>query len=357
MNNFDTILLPRINDVHVHWRQGQLAHKVAKYSARYCHNVIVMPNTNPPITSDLLSSFRQFYLSCLKKTAPDYLTNVHMTAILNRKTTVREVRDAKLHKAIGFKLYPDDVTTGSKGGITRDWLLNPPDEFIDILKAIRDQGLVLMMHGEMPDQDEHIEYCLDREEKFHHFVEILAATMPGLKFTLEHITTAKSVALIRNLQAAGHCVMGTITAHHLRRITNHILGSKLHPDEYCLPVPKRPQDRDALIEAATSGESCFCFGSDSAPHEPENKYCQHGCAGVFSAPFAAETVVDLFHKHNKLGALENFLVGNAEKFYALPRSNAELVFERSNHIINHEYDGIVTFMRGEKLGWRIREAG
>ena len=45
----------------------------------------------------------------------------------------------------------------------------------------------------------------------------------------------------------------------------------LQPHAYCLPVLKREKHRQAVFDAATSGNPKFFLGTDSAPHAREAK--------------------------------------------------------------------------------------
>ena len=49
------------------------------------------------------------------------------------------------------------------------------------------------------------------------------------------------------------------------------LQGGLQPHAFCLPVLKREEHRRAILSAATSGNSKFFLGTDSAPHAKEAK--------------------------------------------------------------------------------------
>ena len=56
------------------------------------------------------------------------------------------------------------------------------------------------------------------------------------------------------------------------------------------------------------------------------KYCDCGCAGVFSAPALPETLISFFAEHNKLDALPNFASNFGADFYGLPRVQETITF-------------------------------
>ena len=52
----------------------------------------------------------------------------------------------------------------------------------------------------------------------------------------------------------------------------------------------------ALVSAVTSGSKRFFLGTDSAPHERQNKECPCGCAGIFNAPVALSAYAKVFEE-------------------------------------------------------------
>src|SRR5690606_35226096 len=117
----------------------------------------------------------------------------------------------------------------------------------------------------------------------------------------EHITTRDAVAFVR---AAGPRVAATITAHHLLYSRNAMFTGGLCPHFYCLPVLKRERHREALVEAAISGEPKFFLGTDSAPHPRGAKESACGCAGIFTAHAAIELYTMAFERAGALARLE-----------------------------------------------------
>ncbi|MDQ7023797.1 MAG: hypothetical protein Q9M97_10025 [Candidatus Gracilibacteria bacterium] len=106
----------------------------------------------------------------------------------------------------------------------------------------------------------------------------------------------------------------TITLHHLYITLDDVAGGMLEPHLFCKPIAKRPEDREALLKLALSGNSKIMFGSDSAPHPQSAKECSHCSAGIFTSPVALQFLVQLFDKNNSLDNLENFLTNNAKKY-------------------------------------------
>lgn len=342
------LTLPAFTDAHVHLRQGAMTSRVAPFTAECCDNAVAMPNTRPPLHSpESLRDAREDY-----QAAMGTLCRVHLTAKLLPTTTPEDIRASK-GLVVGWKLYPAGGTTHAEDAIPEAWLHDPPKGFLDVVAAIADCGLALLCHGECPSS-----FCLDRETAFLPFWVALSERHPAMSLTLEHISSEDGVNVVRFLASRGRPVLGTITAHHLLRTLDDVVGGKLRPDEFCMPIPKSPKDRRTLVQAATDPGTCFALGSDSAPHEPEAKYCDEGCAGVFSAPVLAESVVEVFEVAGKLDdrqALTAFTSGNANRFYGFAPSGREIVLAQDGRWVAGKRNGVVPWRAGERLPWRLVE--
>ena len=83
---------------------------------------------------------------------------------------------------------------------------------------------------------------------------------------------------------------------------------------------KREEHREALVEAATSGNPKFFLGTDSAPHARDTKETACGCAGVYTAHAALELYAEAFEEAGALDKLEGFASHFGADFYGLPRN-------------------------------------
>lgn len=251
-----TFTLTRPDDWHVHLRDGDVLQDTVRDISRYNGRALIMPNTVPPVTTtDMALAYRERILAAKPRAHFQPL----MTLYLTDNTSPDEIRKAKASGAIvAAKLYPAGATTNSDSGVT------DPKKIYPVLQAMQQEGLLLLVHGEVTTQDIDI---FDREKTF--LETVLAPIVndfPNLKIVLEHITTAEAVAFVKQ---AGENVAATITAHHLLFNRNHMLVGGIRPHFYCLPILKRATHQDALVAAATSGNKKFFLGTDSAPHAQE----------------------------------------------------------------------------------------
>jgi len=336
--NTTTLKILEGDDLHCHFRRGDIMKSVVGFTARQFKRATVMPNTDPPIlTADDIIAYWQ----SLQTIAP--LLWPLMTIQINGDTTPNIVEMAKKHGAVAGKVYPQGVTTNSQNGVLDFKAIYPA------LEKMQEIGMLLLLHGESPDPEI---FCLDRETAFFKTVWDIAKDFPNLKIVLEHITTADAVLFVNSLPEN---IAATITAHHLVLTLDDVVGNLISPHNFCKPIAKRRQDRDALRQAATSGWPKFFFGSDSAPHLKDKKECSHGCAGVFSAPVALQLLTQVFEEQGALDKLENFVSKFGAEFYGLPQSSETITLVKQDWKVPEECNGIVPFMAGQTLRWKVAD--
>jgi dihydroorotase len=244
------------------------------------------------------------------------------------------------------KYYPAGATTNSQAGV-RDLANVYP-----VLEAMERHDLPLLMHGEVTDPAVDI---FDREHAFieRHLIP-LRARFPNLRMVLEHITTRAAVEFVR--QAPAH-VGATITAHHLLLNRNAIFAGGIRPHHYCLPVLKRETHRQALLEAATGGDTHFFLGTDSAPHAREAKEAACGCAGIYTAHAAIELYAEAFEQAGRLDRLEAFASFHGADFYGLPRNRDRITLERTPWAVPEALpfadSTCIPFRAGESIAWSV----
>jgi dihydroorotase len=341
----DSLTIRRPDDWHVHLRDGAMLQGVAEYTARQFARAIVMPNLSPPVTSTAMArEYRDRIGAALPR---GYPFEPLMTAYLTDHTDPADLAQGKAEGVLtAAKLYPANATTNSAHGVSDISRLNP------VFAAMERAGLVLCIHGEVTDSEIDV---FDREAVFiDRHLERIVRDFPGLKIVLEHVTTAEGVAFV---EAADAHVAGTITPQHLHLNRNAMLVGGIRPHAYCLPVAKREIHRLALRKAATSGNAKFFLGTDSAPHARHDKESACGCAGIFNAPFALESYLQVFDEEGALDRFEAFASLNGPAFYGLPANSATVTFVREDVIVPETIDAngtaVVPFHAGETLRWRL----
>src|ERR1700743_2953655 len=133
----------------------------------------------------------------------------------------------------------------------------------------------------------------------------------------------------------------------------------IRPHLYCLPVLKTESDREALIDAATSGDPRFFLGTDSAPHARHTKEAACGCAGIFSAHAAIELYAEVFAQVGRLPLLPGFVAEFGADFYGLARNPDFITLIEEPWQVPETYDfggeTLVPLRAGETIGWRLTQ--
>ena len=344
----DSLTIRCPDDWHLHLRDGEILKAVLPETVRHFARAIIMPNLVPPVvTAADAAAYRDRILAVL----PDGANfEPLMTLYLTEETDPEDVVTAAecgLVKAV--KLYPAGATTNSASGV-RDFNSVQP-----VLSRMAEIGLPLCVHGEVTDPAVDI---FDREAAFiDRVLDPVRHATPGLRIVMEHITTRDGVEYVK---AQGSDMGGTITAHHLAINRNHILAGGIRPHYYCLPVAKREEHRQALVSAATSGDSHFFLGTDSAPHLDCHKEQACGCAGCFTATNAISIVAEVFEKEEALSRLEGFVSLHGPTFYGLPANRGTVTLAKGTSIsypekIRSAEGPITVFNPGFPLHWSVSQ--
>lgn len=340
----ESITMIKPDDWHLHLRDGDHLKAVAQDAARHFGRAIVMPNLPSPVTT--LAKARE-YRSRIEGALGGLPFQPLMTLYLTQETSLGDVREGFDSKELtAIKLYPQGATTNSDYGVTG------LKESYPVFELMQKLGMPLLIHGEVTDQDVDI---FDRERVFLENKLIpLREDFPELKIVLEHITTKEAAQYVAQ---AGEFQAATITAHHLSINRNHLLAGGIRPHHYCLPIVKREEHRQGLIEAIKSGSRRFFLGTDSAPHPQHLKQAACGCAGIYTAHAALGYYLDAFEAAGALENFEAFASFNGPDFYGLSYNKERITLLKEEQSIpeslDYGADRLIPFKAGVSVGWRL----
>ena len=334
------LIMPYADDFHVHLRQGALMRTaVGALRQGGVGRCLVMPNTRPPVaTTEQALAYRDELRRLDERV--EFLMTLYLTADL----TPAELSRAARAGLAGVKYYPPGVTTHSEHGVA-DLAARA-----DLLAAMEAEGLVLELHGEVPSRPADNVCVLNAEQAFLPLLEQLHARHPRLRIVLEHVTTAAGVAAVERL---GATVAATVTAHHLELTADDWAG---HNHNFCKPVAKYPEDREALRRVVRAGHPRFFLGSDSAPHPREAKECAAACAGVFTAPWLLPYLADTFDRLGCLPRLPAFASEFGRRFYGLPPARETLALVRRPLTVPALCGPVVPYRARATLAWALDAA-
>ena len=341
------ITIRKPDDWHLHVRDGAMLKATLPFTANNFGRAILMPNLVPPVstTADAIA-YRKRVMAAL----PEGSTFTPlMTCYLRDDTDPDDVeRGFRDGVFTGVKLYPANATTNSAAGVT------DLKKVYRVLERMEKIDMPFLMHGEDVDPDIDI---FDREAAFIERKLIpLTRMFPGLRMILEHLSSKDGVDFVRSAKPQ---VGGTITPYHLILTRTDWLGWGLKPYMYVMPVIKTARDRDALRKAATSGESCYFLGTDSAPHPYARKVNVNGVPGMFNAPVAIETYAKVFEEEGALDKLEAFAAVNGATHYRLPINSDTITLEKSSWVAPEEIkvegpdERAIVYRGGETIEWKV----
>lgn len=332
VNQTKQVIIESPLDMHLHFREGEMAQTVIPLSSYSFAGGVIMPNLVPAVNN---LKRLQAYVKEIKLIIAQDVFKPYMTVFF-KEYSYRELEQLKPH-ILGVKLYPAGVTTNSEGGVDT---LNKVETTIKYLEELE---IPLMIHGETNG------FVLDREKQFLPIFEHLAQKFPRLKIIMEHITTAEAVSLLDNYEH----LYATVTLHHLLITLDDLAGGLLRPHLFCKPIVKRPEDREALVNAALNAHPKLMFGSDSAPHPTDKKETCGCAAGIFTAPIALQALVELFEKHKKIKNLQKFVSNNAQHIYQITPPKKSVTLKSISSKVPAMYGKVVPMFANQELSWSI----
>ena len=344
------VSFPQPSDGHVHLRWDKRFFIALLHTATHFARAGCMGNTKPPITTaELIVKYRE-YIDVQAAIMGFHQFEPLLILYITDETTPEDLAQAQEVGAIGCKWIPRGRTTGSEFGVTN--FRNKSHLF----RAAQELNFPCLLHGTLPHDPDKMSNPMLEEAEFFPTLTWMFKTFPDLRIVYEHVSSKDVAEFI--VVANEPRLAATITVHHLYTHLGDVISPKLRPHNFCMPIPKAPEDMTYLRSLALSGNPRFFLGTDSAPHFREKKECDGGDAGVFSAPVAISMLLDLFCDENgwKRDHKEPFVAftsGNFADYYGLPEITEMATYEREPWITPAEYDGIVPFYANQPQNWQL----
>ena len=258
------IAAPGLIDAHVHLRDPGLSYKASIATDTYAAakggvtHVVAMANVIPvPHTV----SAHQMIMERMRKEAKVKATQVASLtqSIQSQNIISKELSDIDELVASGVEIFSDD------GNCLMDLTV-----LYKILMKTKEHNMIIMLHEE----DEHMKWF--EPTAFLHSAESsivardleLIRDVGGRRIHFQHISTRRSVELIRQAKADGLSVSSEVCPHHLllTKAARDIYGTNAK----MAPCLQTQDDIEALIEGLEDG-TVGIIVSEHAPHTPEDK--------------------------------------------------------------------------------------
>lgn len=258
-------VIPGLIDLHTHLREpGREDEETVATGTRAAAKggfttVCAMPNTSPPV--DSVSGVKYILATAQQEGVIQVLS---VGAITKERKGMELTEMGKMSKA-GIVAVSDDGTSVVNAMVMRrameyskmfNLLVISHSEDLDLSReSVMNEGRVSTILGlkGVPSQAEEVMVARD----------ISLAELTGGNLHLAHITTQRSVSLIREAKKRRVKVTAEVTPHHLVLTEKDVLGyntnCKVNP-----PLRTEP-DRRALIKGLKAG-IIDCIATDHAPH-------------------------------------------------------------------------------------------
>lgn len=306
-------IVPGFFDMHVHLREpGREDEETVITGCNAAANggftgIACMPNTEPAIDSAEIVTF-------IKEKSKDHLVDVEVigAATLDRKGEYISPM-AELYEAGAVGFSDDGVAIKTAGILKRAFeyskMYNVPiiehceDE--TLAGGAMNEGINSTMLGLPPIPSVAEELIVIRD--------IMLAEYTGGKIHIAHISTKKSVEMVREAKRKGIAVTSEVTPHHFTLIDDSL---KSYDTNLKMNPPLRTRaDIDEILLGLQDG-TIDCISSDHAPHSAEEKeaefeHAPNGITGLETQVGLALT--ELYHK--KVISLEQLI----EKMAINPR--------------------------------------
>ncbi len=343
-----TITIIRPDDFHVHLRQGDLLQVVLPFTSCVFSRAVAMGNLSTPIVT--AQQIRDYRLEILAHRINSSFSPIMSVMLVNGMTPEILAETHKVGTQV-LKLIPGGTSTNSNEGVP----LAELEKYYSVLAKAQELGMIFSGHFELimdPKTGENIPE-LKREERAIPYLKAIVREFPGLKVVVEHVTTKRMIQLVKD---SPDNVAATITAHHLLLEAKDVIDEKgvaINPFNYCKPIAKTEEDREAVVGAAISSNPKFFFGSDSAPHPFSAKRRIPPAAGIFSAPVALLLLTQVFGERAALSRLEGFVSQSGARFYGLPPNPDTITLEEKDWMVPESIKGIPVFWGGKILKWQV----
>lgn len=281
-------------DIHVHFREPGREDKETLKTGSHAAlaggftRVCVMPNTDPVLDSPESIRF------IVEKSA-NLPVRIHPIGAITTGQKGMELAEAGGMVDAGAVAISDDGIPVVNGQLLRFALEYSKKYGIPVINHAED--VHIRADGQMNESALSTRLGLPgnpvQSESVMVFRDLELAELTGAHLHVPHVSTARSVELIREYKARGIRVTAEVTPHHLGLTENVLRG--FDTNGKVAPPLRQDKDREALIAGLKDG-TINCIATDHAPHtieEKENDFISAPCGmiGLESAFGLCHTVL------------------------------------------------------------------
>ncbi|WP_269526410.1 dihydroorotase [Coraliomargarita parva] len=267
------VVAPGLVDIHVHFRDPGQTHKEdIKTGSRAAAaggftTVVCMPNTSP--VCDNAGTI----LRIVDKAKQQSVIRIYPTGCLTLGMEGEKLAPTGQLKSAGVVAVTDDGKCVQRNEIMRRAVEYAKMFDLPVMDHCQDASLTagaVMNEGDWslklglrgwPREAEDIIVARN----------VILAELTGAHIHMQHVSSARSVGILRRAIRHGIPVSGEASPHHIEFtdacLEDYDTGFKMNP-----PL-RTDEDREALIQGLCDGTLC-CIATDHAPHSPTEKDCE-----------------------------------------------------------------------------------
>ena len=301
------VVCPGFIDVHTHLREPGFEYKEtiatgATAAARGGFTTLcAMPNTDPPIDNAAMVDF-------VHRRADAAPVRVHVIGCVTRGRAGHQLADMEELVSAGCVAFSDDGDPVFDAALMRLALTYSRDLGVPISNHCQDHSLCpggVMAEGWVSSRLGLSGIPAVAEEAMV-ARDIALAELTGGRLHLAHLSSAGSVALVRDAKARGVKLTAEVCPHHLMLTDAWALGGKGDPsatgsgayDTTTKVYPPLRTDGDVVACIAGLADGTIdCVATDHAPHERASKECTYNDAafGISVLETALGTLLEPVH--------------------------------------------------------------
>jgi len=256
-------------DLHSHFREPGREDKETLFSGSLAAmaggftRVCVMPNTYPSLDSPESIKF----ILEKSKTCP---IHIHPIGAITKSQKGKELTEMGLMLSEGAIAFSDDGVPINDSKIMRMALEYANMLNIPIINHAEDLCLSSggLMHESLVSNQLGLSGNPDSAEAIMVFRDLELSLITGSKLHVPHVTTEKSVNLIREMKIKNNFITTEVTPHHLYFNVEYL--KSFDTNLKVAPPIRSENDRQSLIKALVDG-TIDCIATDHAPHSIEDK--------------------------------------------------------------------------------------
>jgi len=290
---------PGLIDIHVHFREPgdeeeeTIASGAAAAVAGGFTSVCCMPNTDPPLDNEGQIEF------VLREAQTVALANVYPVGAISKGRQGKELAEIGSMLARGAIAFSDDGIGVADAAVMRKALQYARMFDAVLMQHCEEPSLCGgAMHGGIVSTTLGLAGIPAEAEQLMIARDLLLNRTIGCRYHVQHISTARSVGLVREAKAAGQRVTVEAAPHHLL-LTDECC--RTYDTNFKMSPPLRTAvDVSACIEGVRDG-TIDCLATDHAPHRNEEKelefaYAPCGIIGLECAlPLYIKALVEPGH--------------------------------------------------------------